>query len=52
MKKRAISLLLAMVMILSTIASPIYAVGQNLPKDKVEAGNEVPYTNEGNKKNL
>ncbi|WP_036746392.1 hypothetical protein, partial [Peptoniphilus lacrimalis] len=50
MKKRAISLLLAMVMILSTIASPIYAVGQNLPKDKVEAGNEVPYTNEGNKK--
>ena len=50
MKKRAISLLLAMVMILSTIASPIYSVGQNLPKDKVEAGNEVPYTNEGNKK--
>ncbi|WP_083329002.1 S-layer homology domain-containing protein [Peptoniphilus raoultii] len=50
MNKRAISLLLAIVMILSTIASPIYAVGQNLPKDKVEAGNEVPYTNEGNKK--
>lgn len=50
MNKRAISLLLAIVMLLSTITSPIYAVGQNLPKDKVEAGNEVPYTNEGNKK--
>lgn len=50
MNKRAISLLLAIVMILSTIVSPTYAVGQNLPKDKVEAGNEVPYTNEGNKK--
>ena len=50
MNKKAISLLLAIFMLLSTIVSPSYAINQDLPQDKVEAGDDVQYSDKGNKK--
>ena len=50
MNKKAISLLLAIFMLLSTIVSPSYAINQDLSQDRAESGEPVQYYEEGNKK--
>ena len=50
MNRKAISLVLAIFMLLSTIFSPSYAFNENLSQDKVKAGDDVQYSEQGNKK--
>ena len=50
MNKKAISLLLAIFMLLSTIVSPSYAINQDLSQSRAESGDKVEYSEKGNKK--